>query len=344
VLVTGASQGVGLALARLLAARDCYRLVLTARSSSLGRLRDAGFSAGPSIWPLELDVADHESREHAIASVTDRWGGVDMLINNAGIMVRAVLEDATDSDHMRQFCVNYRGPMELIRLVLPGMRERRSGRIINVSSVGGMMAMPTMSVYSASKFAMEGASEALYYEVRPWNIRVSLVQPGFINSDAIERVAYTDRSFFEQENESCPYHAHYHFMAAFITQVMHLTQATPESVARRIARLMQQNRPPLRTAGTFDAFLFALLRRIMPCALYHEVLYRALPGVSHWGRTPVATQGRDVLQSVADDASEVSMTSQIREKALSPTPKGTVRKAADKQAATDERAPRKRLS
>ena len=87
--------------------------------------------------------------------------------------------------------VNFRSPMELTRLVLPGMRAKRAGRIITVSSVGGMMAMPTMAAYSASKFALEGAHEALWYEVRPWGIRVSLVQPGFVHSDGFQKVRYT---------------------------------------------------------------------------------------------------------------------------------------------------------
>ena len=93
-------------------------------------------------------------------------------------MYRAVLEHVSDAERVAQMDVNYLAPMDLIRLVLPRMREKHAGRILNVSSVGGMMAMPTMAVYSASKFALEGATEALYYEVRPWNIRVSLIQPG----------------------------------------------------------------------------------------------------------------------------------------------------------------------
>jgi NAD(P)-dependent dehydrogenase (short-subunit alcohol dehydrogenase family) len=296
VLVTGASQGVGLALARILAAQDRYRLVLTARSSSLERLHEVGFSPGRDVWPLELDVADHKSRQHAVSLVEERWGGVDVLVNNAGLMMRAVLEHASEQDHLEQFAVNYRGPMELIRLILPKMRERRSGRIINVSSVGGMMAMPTMSVYSASKFALEGASEALYYEVRPWNVFVSLVQPGFINSDAIERVIHTDRGIVEEVNEFSPYHQHYHFMAEFIAKITHRTKATPESVARRMARLIEQKRPPLRVAGTFDALLFTILRRLLPRTLYHEVLYRALPGITQWGKA------RDALLRAPSEA------------------------------------------
>jgi NAD(P)-dependent dehydrogenase (short-subunit alcohol dehydrogenase family) len=141
-----------------------------------------------------------------------------------------------------------------------------------------------MSVYSASKFALEGASEALYYEVRPWNIHVTLVQPGFINSDAIERISYTDRSRSAHDNHASPYHAHYQYMARFIAGLMKRSLSTPDSVARRIEQLIRQKRPPLRASATLDAFLFSMLRRLLPRGLYHEILYRSLPGISHWGR------------------------------------------------------------
>lgn len=294
VLITGASHGIGLALGHALVKKNRYRLVLTARPRSLERLREAGFSDGPHMCLAPLDVVEPDQREEVVRAVTARWGGVDILVNNAGTMTRAVLEHVNEADHLQQMRVNYRAPMELTRLVLPGMRSQRFGRIINVSSVSGMMAMPTMSVYSASKFALEGASEALFYEVRPWNIRVSLVQPGFINSDAIERIDYTARSLSAHENLFSPYHAHYHYMTEFIGKLMHLTRATPTSVARRIACLIEQKHPPLRVSGTLDAFLFSMLRRLLPRTLYHEVLYRALPGLNAWGRAgfPERTQGK----------------------------------------------------
>lgn len=129
-----------------------------------------------------------------VAEAEARWGGVDVLVNNAGVAYRAVVEHVTEEDRLRQFGVNFLGPMEMVRLCLPSMRKKRAGRIINVSSVSGMMAMPTMGVYCASKFALEGASEALWYEVKPWNIRVTLVQPGFINSDSFQNTRTTPKS------------------------------------------------------------------------------------------------------------------------------------------------------
>lgn len=284
IVVTGASTGLGLAIARRLLAADRDDVViLTARPSSLARFAEAGIAASDRVLLRALDVTDAAQRHAVIDEATERWGGVDVLINNAGVMYRAVLEHLEDDDRLAQMDVNCLAPLDLCRLVLPAMRARRSGRIINVSSVSGMMAMPTMAGYSASKFALEGATEALYYEVRPWNIRVTLVQPGFIHSDAYQHVVYTTASSGAIDDLHAAYHAHYEHMSPFIARLMRWSRATPERVARTVEKVMNRRRPPLRVAGTFDALLFAALRRLMPRRLYHALLYRALPEVKRWG-------------------------------------------------------------
>jgi short-subunit dehydrogenase len=179
--------------------------------------------------------------------------------------------------------VNFRSPMEMIRLVLPGMRAKQAGRVITVSSVGGMMAMPTMAAYSASKFALEGAHEALWYEVRPWNVRVSLVQPGFVDSDGFQKVRYTAKSDRSEHELAEPYHEHYVNMSPFIGRLMRMSPATPDSVAKVVLKTVRRKRPPLRVPATLDARIFATLRRILPRGAYHRLLYRMLPNVDTWG-------------------------------------------------------------
>jgi NAD(P)-dependent dehydrogenase (short-subunit alcohol dehydrogenase family) len=216
--------------------------------------------------------------------VNRRWGGADALINNAGIAYRTVVEhwdEAAWNDIME---VDVRAALELTRLALPAMRARRAGRILNISSVGGMMAMPTMSLYSAAKFALEGATEALWYEVRPWGIRVSLIEPGFIRSDSFRGTRFTQRSFRGAMDEGDPYHSHYLCMADFIERMMERAPSTPEDVARCVLRTLERKHPPLRVYATPDAHLFAWMRRLLPRGLYHEILYRALPHVRTWGR------------------------------------------------------------
>ena len=287
VLITGASSGLGLALAKKLLTTG-HRLVLTARESSLARFAAAGITANDHVSIRALDVTSAAERQRVVQEAIEHWAGVDVLINNAGVAYRSVVEHFNEADDWEQMDVNFRGPMELIRLVLPGMRRKRAGRIINVSSVGGMMAMPTMALYSASKFALEGATESLWYEVRPWNIRVSLVQPGFIHSDSFHNTRYTEASRQAEKDPANPYHPHYKQMAALITRLMERTRATPERIADTILRTMQQRNPPLRIPATWDAHLFALLRRILPRRVYHRVLYSRLPNVSEWDRRPSA--------------------------------------------------------
>lgn len=282
ILVTGASTGVGLAIARRLVDTR-HRLILTARKESLARFADSGIVESERIWLRALDVTVDGQRREVVDQANARWGGVDVLINNAGVAYRAVVEHVTEQDRMTQMDVNYRSPMELTRLVLPRMREQRWGRIMNLSSVGGMMAMPTMAVYSASKFALEGASEALWYEVRPWNIHVSLIQPGFIRSDGFEKVRLTELSQASRGERPDPYSNHYRFMEGFIKGVMHRAFATPDSVARTVLRQLTRERPPLRVPATLDAGVFSLFRRLLPRRLYHWVLYRSLPRIGEWG-------------------------------------------------------------
>ena len=282
MLVTGASSGLGLALARRLV-RTEHRVVLSARKESLPRLALAGIVESERVRIRALDVTVLEQRLGLVEELERELGGVDVLVNNAGQMYRAVLEHLSDIEQFVQLDVNYLAPMDLVRLVLPHMRAQRFGKILNVSSVGGMMAMPTMAAYSASKWALEGATEALYYEVKPWNIQVSLVQPGFVRSESFRKVRFTDQSSRSRDDVHEAYHAHYEEMGPFIARMMELAQATPDHVAKKIVKVMHQRRPPLRAPATVDAYLFSGLRRFLPRRTYHWLLYRALPHVGRWG-------------------------------------------------------------
>lgn len=282
VLITGASTGVGLALARKLW-NSSYRVILTARESSLTRFPNPPFSDTSRFRIRPLDVTNDSERRALVEEIERDWGGVDVLINNAGLAYRSVVEHMSDDEELHQMSVNFFAPLALIRLVLPKMRERRAGQIINISSVGGMMAMPTMGSYSASKFALEGASEALWYELRPWNIRVTLVQPGFIHSGSFRNVAIPEPARRSMEGDD-GYSTYYRHMSCFIEQLMNRTTATSESVADKVIDVMEMPRPPLRAPATFDAIFFSLLRRLLPRRMYHWLLYRNLPGIRTWGK------------------------------------------------------------
>ena len=284
VLITGASAGLGLEIARKVIASKQYRVVLTARPNSIERFADEGIFESDDILLRPLDITSADMRTNLIDEINQNYNGVDILINNAGFTFRAVVEDVSEEDRLLQMNTNFRSPMELTRLCLPSMRQKRKGKIINISSMGGQMAMPTMAVYSASKYALEGATESLWYELKPWNIKVTLVQPGFINSKGFEKVKKTDLSKLSSEETDSPYYQHYVNMENFIEKIMRLTPSTSHTVARKVLKVMKANNPPLRVAGTIDAVFFKLMKTFIPQRIYHWILYRCLPNINKWGK------------------------------------------------------------
>ena len=169
ILITGTSSGIGLATARLLAARG-HTVLGTSRHPE--RVQVEGFEL------LPLDVCSDESVNACVQAVMQRVDCLDVLINNAGQGMVGFLEETTIEDAKAIFETNFFGVVRMTNAVLPHMRARRSGHIINIGSLAGLVAVPTEGMYSATKFALEGYSEALWREVRRFNIRVSLVEPG----------------------------------------------------------------------------------------------------------------------------------------------------------------------
>lgn len=299
VLVTGCGSGIGLELAGLLHEVKNYRVVVTARRTSLNVLRRR-FQESERFRIRELDITSGDDRDRVVSEVERDWGGVNVLINNAGIAYRAVIEHMTEEDELIQMETNYLGPAALIRRVLPSMRRLGRGKIINVSSVSGMLAMPTMSSYSASKHALEGLSEALWYEARPLGIRVSLIQPGFIRSKSFHRVRYTEISHPRAltrslDSEMEPYADYYQHMTPFVERLMNLSWSTSLSVAKLILKTIRRENPPLWIPATLDARLFYFFHRLVPRRLLHPLLFSLLPGANRWARS--YSKDRDRVRS-----------------------------------------------
>ena len=281
LVITGASSGIGLAWAKKMAMHtDRYRIVLSAREHSIHSLKK--LIHGPGIDHRILELTEPQSCETFITGILADYGGIDILINNAGISYRTVVEHLDHDEESQQMRTNFFGPLQLIRMVLPYMRSQHHGRIINVSSVGGMMAMPTMGIYSASKFALEGLSESLWYEMRPWGIHVSLVQPGFVRSDSFRHVLLSQAAQHAIDSKGTYYNYYLH-MGKFIERLMKKATATPDKVADQIIKLLDSNSPSLRSSVGLDAHFFGLLRRWLPRGIYHRLLYSLLPGIHRWG-------------------------------------------------------------
>ena len=181
-VVTGANSGIGRATAIHLAkhGHEVYGTVRDAGRAA--KLHAMAAEAAVEVQLVELDVADDASVSAGMADVLARAGRIDVLVNNAGIALNAVVEDATSEQLLESMNVNVCGPVRCLRAVLPGMRERGSGAIVNVTSVAGRFASAAQAPYVASKWALEGLSEELAFELAPFGIRVAIVEPGMTKS------------------------------------------------------------------------------------------------------------------------------------------------------------------
>lgn len=194
VLITGASTGFGLSTARLFAQRG-WNVIASMRSPSVG----AALAALPNVLVVRLDVQDPISIEEAIAAGIARFGDIDALVNNAGFGLFGVFEGFSREKVQQQFDVKVFGVMNVTRAVLPHMRARRAGTVINVSSGAGVFGLPMISLYTASKFALEGFSESLSYELRSQGIAVKIVEPG-----GVVTTGFGDRSAVEASEAQAP--------------------------------------------------------------------------------------------------------------------------------------------
>lgn len=179
--VTGTSRGLGLALVRHLLERGDH---VAATTRSTERLL-AGLDGAPTqnLLPLEVSLTDETSVDAAVGATVDRFGGIDVVVNNAGYGYLGAVEETTDADVRRMFDVQVNGTWNVLRAVLPVMREARSGHVITVSSILGLLAFPGWGLYSAAKFAVEGLTEALAGEVADHGIRVTIVEPGYFDTN-----------------------------------------------------------------------------------------------------------------------------------------------------------------
>ena len=198
VLVTGASSGIGKATAKSLIGKGYKVYVAARRLSKMDDLKELG------AIPVQMDITKDEEVQAVVNQIETENDGVDILINNAGFAIYGAMEDTTIDDARYQFEVNLFGLARLTQLVLPKMREKRSGKIINISSVGGKIYTPLGSWYHATKHALEGWSDCLRLELAPFNIQVVVVQPGMVKTEfgnvmGKQLVKYYDKSAYQTQ-------------------------------------------------------------------------------------------------------------------------------------------------
>ena len=246
-LVTGTSTGIGFATA-LHFARHGHRVVATMRNlAKAAPLQDAARAEKLPLVVRELDVTRQDSIDRAVAATLEGEGPIDVLVNNAGIGGATPLELTPEGEHRAMFEANYWGPIRLIQAVLPSMRERKSGCIVNVTSIAGRVATPNQIPYSASKHALAAASEALAHEVAAFGIRVAIIEPGVVQTAIFENSAGATRY-----DKNSPYRQIMRrngklFAAGF------RNPGRPETVAAVIFEAVTTERPRLRYPVGSDA-------------------------------------------------------------------------------------------
>jgi NAD(P)-dependent dehydrogenase (short-subunit alcohol dehydrogenase family) len=241
-LITGVSSGLGRAFAAGALAAG-HRVIGTVR-----RPEDAAaFRASPGAFPLLLDVTDYAAMPDAVQQAEREVGPVDVLVNNAGYGHEGILEESSMDDLQRQFAANVFGPVAMIKAVLPGMRARRRGHIINVTSMGGFITMPGITFYCGSKFALEGISEALGKEVASFGIHVTALAPGQFRTDWAGRsMDRTPRSIGDYDGVIDP------IRAARQAKSGH-QPGDPDKAAQALLRLVEADNPPVRLFLGADA-------------------------------------------------------------------------------------------
>jgi NAD(P)-dependent dehydrogenase (short-subunit alcohol dehydrogenase family) len=279
VLITGCSSGFGRAAVSAFAGEG-FTVLATARGLAARPELSRALEGAPGrVHSLSLDVTDAAEREAIAATVRARPGGLDCLVNNAGYGLFGALEDCAPDQLRRQMEVNFFGAALLTQALLPSLRAAR-GRVINVSSMLGSVGFPLTSAYCASKFALEGLTEALALELRPHGVGVTLVEPGGYPTRFAANVEWGEGSL-RAGSAYGPQSARYR--RRLETFGARRRGASPDAVARAVVRLALARRLPLRRRVGADARLVHALRRILPGGLwdaaYARVCGLTLPAV-----------------------------------------------------------------
>ncbi|HAX94005.1 MAG TPA: oxidoreductase [Bacteroidales bacterium] len=268
ILVTGVSSGFG---------KETVRLLALKRHIVYGTIRKGNADA-ESVNYIIMDLTDPSSMERAVEEVIRKEGRIDVLVNNGGMHTGGPAETIPLEYARLQMDTSFMGMVQMTRLVLPVMRRQSSGMIINISSLGGLMGLPFQSFYSASKFAMEGFSEALRMEVRKFNIKVVVINPGdFHTSNTVNR-----RGYLAPVGVDDPYREQYK-NALSVIENDETNGGNPVRLAEKISMIVDSRNPLQRyVVASFDQKLALFLKRILPESLFMSLLcshYRILSRV-----------------------------------------------------------------
>jgi len=245
--ITGVSTGFGRALAERVLEKG-HRVIGTVRKEAAKREFEA-IAPGRSEAVI-LDVTDEKAVHRVVTEIADKTGGIDVLVNNAGYGLEGAVEEVTLNQVRAQFEVNVFGAVSMMQAVLPHMRRRRSGHIVNISSMGGLTAFPGVGIYNGSKYALVGISEALAKEVKPLGIKVTVVEPGSFRTD------WAGRSMVHVERPIADYEATAGQFRKSLAQRNGHQAGDPRKAADAIIFAVEADEPPLNLLLGPDALRF----------------------------------------------------------------------------------------
>ncbi|MFQ3574934.1 MAG: SDR family oxidoreductase [Cytophagales bacterium] len=252
ILITGASSGIGKATAVFFHQKG-WNVVATMRKPE----NENDLKEDTSLKILALDVENKESIKHAIASSISLFGKIDVLLNNAGYGAYGPLEAGSDEEIRKQYDVNFFGVIDCIKEILPHFKINKSGTIINITSIGGLLTLPLFGVYNSSKFALEGLTEGLWYDLQAFGIKVKLIEPGAIKTD------FAGRSLKSFDLTAFPEYQDYskNIQQKFQDPRFLKNFGTSEMVASVIFKAATDNKNTLRYLAGKDAKQFWFIRR-----------------------------------------------------------------------------------
>ncbi|ANN65851.1 oxidoreductase [Bordetella bronchialis] len=235
--ITGAARGLGALIADA-ALADGNAVVVAGRNLAALAQR---FGDAPNVLPVQLDVTDETQARAAASAAIARFGRIDVLINNAGFGLLGAVEEADDADVRRMYDTNVFGLLNVTRAVLPHMRERKAGHILNISSIGGYRGAAGFGVYCSTKFAVEGLTEALHDELAPLGIHATVVEPGYFRTDFLDA-----SSLVKSPTVIGDYAETAGKVRERAAQINHEQPGDPRRLATAMVRLVDADRPPLR--------------------------------------------------------------------------------------------------
>jgi len=264
IIVTGASSGIGEATARRLVRAGAKVILSARRAERLNALARELDASGANVLAVAGDVTSETDRQQLVAAALEKFGRVDALVNNAGYGTRGPVEIVPVDLIRKNYETNIFSLIALTQLVLPAMRERGSGCIVNIGSVAGRIARPLASIYDSTKHALEALTDGLRGELKPFSVRVTLIRPGFIVTEFIEAANAVSADVLANAGPYEPFYKDYHTG----TTKMRKVAGVPDDIAQLVEKALKSDDPAPRYNGPFHAKIFLFLKWILPDRLF----------------------------------------------------------------------------